>query len=110
MKPFWKSRKFGYTLGTLLAALLLALLGSVDGVDADVQAALNQFMPTVIVMGVLLVTGHTITDVAHTYAEGVAGVELKDAILEFMETILDAILEVEDDEDEGDAGALAPHE
>lgn len=93
-KPFWKSRKFGYALGTLLASLAVTLLSSVEGIAPDVQAALAGFLPTILVMGVLLITGHTITDVVAIWRDGVAGAELKDAIIE----LIDAILEPEDDE------------
>ena len=92
-KPFWKSRKFGYALGTLLASLAVALLSSVEGIAPDVQAALAGFLPTILVMGVLLITGHTITDVVAIWRDGVAGAELKDAIIE----LIDAILEPDDE-------------
>jgi hypothetical protein len=101
-KPFWKSRKFGYALGTLLASLAVALLSSIEGVSPDVQAALAQFLPTIMVMGVLLITGHTITDVVALWRDGVAGKELKDAIIE----LIDAILEP-DDEDIIEAAPVA---
>lgn len=93
-KRFWQSRKFGYALGTLLASLAVTLLSSVEGIAPDVQAALAGFLPTILVMGVLLITGHTITDVVAIWRDGVAGAELKDAIIE----LIDAILEPEDDE------------
>lgn len=90
-KPFWRSRKFGYAVGTLLAALLLRLLASVDGISPDVRAALTDFIPTVIVMGVLLITGHTVTDVIALWKEGVQAVNLRDAVLEVIEVLLDAM-------------------
>jgi hypothetical protein len=90
-KPFWKSRKFGYALGTLLASLAVTLLSSVEGIAPDVQAALAQFLPTIMVMGVLLITGHTITDVVALWRDGVAGKELKDAVLELIDAIMDAM-------------------
>jgi hypothetical protein len=101
-KPFWKSRKFGYALGTLLASLAVTLLSSVEGIAPDVQAALAGFLPTILVMGVLLITGHTITDVVALWRDGVAGKELKDAIIE----LIDAILEP-DDEDIIEAAPVA---
>lgn len=94
VKPFWKSRKFGYAVGTFLASLVLALLSSVEGVSPDVQAALAGMLPTALVMGVLLITGHTITDVVALWRDGVAGKELKDAVVD----LIDAILEPEDEE------------
>jgi hypothetical protein len=53
-------------------------------------------------MGVLLITGHTITDVVALWRDGVAGKELKDAIIE----LIDAILEP-DDEDIIEAAPVA---
>lgn len=98
-KPFWKSRKFGYAAGTLLASLLVALLSRAEGVSPDVQAALNQMLPTILVVGVLLITGHTITDVAAIWAEGVAAKDLKDAVIDLIEVLLDG---VDDDDNDGD--------
>lgn len=94
VKPFWKSRKFGYALGTLLASLAVALLSSVEGVSPDVQAALAQFLPTILVMGVLLITGHTITDVVALWRDGIAAKELRDALVD----LLDALMEPEDED------------
>lgn len=94
-KPFWKSRKFGYAVGTLLASLLVAVLANVDGVNPDVQAALNQVLPTLFVMGALLITGHTITDVVAIWSDGVAAKDLKDAVIDLVDALLDGVADDE---------------
>jgi len=97
-KPFWKSRKFGYAAGTLAASLILALLSSVEGVSPDVQAALADMLPTVLVMGILLITGHTVTDVVAIWKEGVEAKDLRDAIVD----LIDAIMGPDDEEPDGE--------
>jgi len=107
-KPFWKSRKFGYALGTLLATLLLQLLANIEGVSPEVQQALADFLPTVLVMGVLLITGHTITDVVALWKEGVAAKDLRDALVDLLDTLFEEI--DGEDPEPGQAAEAAPGE
>ena len=98
MKPFWKSRKFGYTVGTLLASLLIALLAGVEGVTPETKAALADVLPGVMTLGALLVLGHTVTDSVAVYKEGVPALDLKDALQDVVVQILDELFA--DDEPE----------
>lgn len=108
-KPFWKSRKFLYALGTLIAALVVGLLANVEGVSPDVQAALGEFLPTLVTMGALLIAGHTVTDVVATWREGVPEKTIQEAIMEFIEAFVDGLEIVVDEEDpEPGAGEGVP--
>ncbi|HML21875.1 MAG TPA: hypothetical protein PKD09_09515 [Aggregatilinea sp.] len=63
-KPFYKSKKFIYAACTFVAALILYLLqlASPDMTQDQIEL-LNQMILMVLIMGSLLLTGHTITDV-----------------------------------------------
>lgn len=63
MKPFYRSRKFAYALSTFLASALLMLLPTLVELDEATAAMLDEYVPLVVAVGVLLILGHTVTDV-----------------------------------------------
>ena len=92
MKPFYKSRKFIYALGTLIAALIVALLPA--GAEAvgqtlspETLAMLEKMLPLVIVLGLSALAGHTVTDLMALWTEGVQAKNLKQAIIDLIEEI-----------------------
>jgi hypothetical protein len=68
-KPFYKSKKFAYAVAGVLAAFILALLPSLFTLTAETQALLEDVVPAVVLICVLLLTGHTVTDIAYAWAE-----------------------------------------
>lgn len=97
-KPFLQSRKLAYALGTFLAALVLTLLPTLVDLEPETLDALETMLPLVFVTGVAALFGHTITDVAHQWKEGVAGKGLEDAAHDLLEALFELL-----DEDEPDA-------
>lgn len=87
MKPFWKSRKFAYAVGTFLAALVLALLPMAVTLDEPTTAMLEQMLPLIFVIGALVITGHTVTDVVAVWKEGVESQTLRDAAHALIEAV-----------------------
>jgi hypothetical protein len=88
MGDFWKSRKFAYALGTLIAAVLVALLSGVQGITPEQVNMLQAILPGVLVIGSLVIFGHTATDVVATWREGVPFVEWEDALMEVIKEAL----------------------
>lgn len=86
-KPFYKSRKFAYALGTFLAALVLVVLPMAVELDPEVTGMLEEMLPLVFVIGIMLITGHTITDVMAIWREGVIGKELKEAAHDLIDAL-----------------------
>ena len=93
-KAFYKSRKLAYALGTFLAALVLTVLPTLVDLEPETLDALETMLPLVFVTGVAALFGHTFTDVAHQWKEGVAGKGLEDAAHD----LLEALFELLDDE------------
>lgn len=79
MTTFYRSRKFAYALGTFLAALLLVALPMVAEVDGETMEMLKTMLPLVFVVGILVITGHTVTDVMAVWTEGVQYKDLRTA-------------------------------
>ena len=104
-KAFYKSRKLAYALGTFLAALVLALLPTFADVEPETLDALETMLPLVFVTGVAALFGHTITDVAHQWKEGVAGKGLEDAAHDLLEALFELL-----DESKPDAPEAPPRE
>lgn len=93
MKPFWKSRKFVYALGTALAALVLAFLPEVVVLDPETQDLLGEMLPLVFVIGLSVILGHTVTDVAAIWRSGVQGKPLADALKDLIDALTEALQE-----------------
>lgn len=104
-KSFIRSRKLAYALGTFLAALVLALLPTFADVEPETLDALETMLPLVFVTGVAALFGHTITDVAHQWKEGVAGKGLEDAAHDLLEALFELL-----DESKPDAPEAPPRE
>lgn len=79
MNTFYRSRKFAYALGTFLAALLLVALPLVAEVNDETMEMLKTMLPLVFVIGILVITGHTVTDVMAVWTEGVQYKDLRTA-------------------------------
>lgn len=95
-KPFYRSRKLAYTVGTFLAALIVAALPTL-GLDLEPETVdmLGEMLALVFVLGFLAITGHTLTDIAVQWREGVKAQSLREAL----DDLLDELL-TEDDADE----------
>ena len=102
-KAFYKSRKLAYALGTFLAALVLTLLPTLVDLEPETLDALETMLPLVFVTGVAALFGHTFTDVAHQWKEGVAGKGLEDAAHD----LLEALFELLDDKPDAPEQLLA---
>ena len=88
-KPFWKSKKFAYTLGTFLAALIVWLLPQVIDMTPEQLEMLNTILPGVFVTGVMLLLGHTATDIVFTWKGGVQSKEFKDAVIDVVVEVME---------------------
>ena len=86
-KPFYTSRKFAYALGTFLASLVLALLPALVDLDAETSDMLESMLPLVFVIGALVITGHTVTDVMAVWKEGVAYKSLQEAAHDLIDAV-----------------------
>lgn len=104
-KAFYKSRKLAYALGTFLAALVITLLPTFVALEPETLDALKTMLPLVFVTGVAALFGHTITDVAHQWKEGVAGKGLEDAAHDLLEALFELL-----DESKPDAPEAPPRE
>ena len=91
MKPIWKSRKLVYSLGTVLAALVLTFLPQLVTLDPETEALLSDVLPMVFVIGLSLIAGHTVTDLMALWKEGVAGKPLAEALHDLIDAIQDAL-------------------
>lgn len=89
MSTFYKSRKFAYALGTFLAALLLIALPMVAEVNSETMEMLETMLPLVFVIGILVITGHTVTDVMAVWTEGVKYKDLKTAAHDLIDAVGD---------------------
>ena len=96
-KSFWKSRKLAYALGTFLAALVVALLPTVVEVDQETLDALETMLPLIFGTGIAALAGHTLTDIAHQWREGVQAKNLQEAAQDLLEILFDLL-----DEEEGE--------
>lgn len=86
-RPFYTSRKFAYAVGTLLASLVLALLPAVVELDAATTEMLETMLPMIFVIGALVITGHTVTDVMAVWKEGVKYKTLQEAAHDLIDAI-----------------------
>ncbi|MBI5957526.1 MAG: hypothetical protein HY866_02250 [Chloroflexi bacterium] len=75
-KKFFQSKKFVYALCVFLAQLLLVALPSVVQLDPDQMDMLSNMIPTVFVIGGLVITGHAATDIAYAWLNRVPASEL----------------------------------
>ena len=87
MKPFYTSRKFAYALGTFLASLVLALLPALVELDAETTDMLETMLPLIFVIGALVITGHTVTDVMAVWKEGVKYKTLQEAAHDLIDAV-----------------------
>lgn len=98
-KPVYKSRKFIYALGTFLAALFVWALPQLVELIPDAHMTPEQtklmtdMLPLVFVVGLSLIAGHTVTDVAAIWKEGVKA----KSIAEALQLLLDSDTPVTDD-------------
>lgn len=88
-KPFYRSRKLAYTVGTFLAALIVAALPTL-GLDLEPETTdmLSEMLALVFVLGFLAITGHTLTDIAAQWQEGVKTQTLRDALNDLLDELL----------------------
>lgn len=99
IKPFWKSRKLAYALGTFLAALVIAVLPTLGlNLEPETVDMLGDMLSLVFVLGFLAIAGHTVSDITAQWREGVAGKGLEDAAHDLLEALFELL-----DEDEPDA-------
>ncbi len=95
LKPFYRSRKLAYALGTLVAALIIVVLPTLGlNLEPETVDLLSDMLPLVFVLGFLTITGHTVTDIAAQWKEGVAAKSIEEAL----QLLLDALFEPEDEE------------
>lgn len=94
MKDFWKSRKFAYSMGTLLAAIVLALLPSVAELDPATRGMLEEMLPLIFVIGALIIFGHSATDIAATWRQGVAGKDWQTALHDLIDALAPGEIEI----------------
>jgi hypothetical protein len=90
MNPFWKSKKFVYALATFCAALIVALAPTfADWANIELKPEtldmMDQMLPLIIAMGLLVITGHTATDLMYLWTEGIKSKELKEAAHDLIE-------------------------
>ncbi|MBI5961045.1 MAG: hypothetical protein HY866_20065 [Chloroflexi bacterium] len=78
-KKFFQSKKFVYALCVFLAQLLLVALPSVVSLDQDQMDMLSNMIPTVFVIGGLVITGHAATDIAYAWLNRVPSTDLSTA-------------------------------
>jgi len=93
MKPFWKSRKLAYALGTALAAVVLAILPQAVVLNPETETLLGDMLPLVFALGISLIFGHTATDLIAIWKTGVASKPLADALKDLIEAIEEAMQE-----------------
>jgi hypothetical protein len=91
MNTFWKSRKFAYAAGTLLAAIVLTMLPSIVDLDAATRAMLDEALPLIFVLGFLVIGGHTATDLLATWREGVPSKDLATGLHDLIDTFRDLL-------------------
>ncbi|WP_162909614.1 hypothetical protein [Aggregatilinea lenta] len=84
-KPFYKSKKFAYAVAGVVTAVILALLPSVVALTPETEQLLEDVIPAVILMCALLLTGHTVTDVAYAWAERPQAAPLGEALHELID-------------------------
>ena len=100
-KPFWKSRKLAYALGTFLAALVVALLPTLGlALEPETVDMLGEMLSLVFVLGFLAIAGHTATDIAAQWREGVVAKGLDEAAHDLLEALLDLLDEEGEEEPE----------
>jgi len=88
VNPFWKSKKFVYALATFLAALVVSILPLFSSdMNQETVDMLQQMLPLIFAVGLLIITGHTVTDVMYIWKEGLTFKNLKDATHELVEAI-----------------------
>lgn len=87
-KPFYKSKKFVYALATFLAAIVVWLmpLAATDMTQEQLDM-LNTMLPGIFVAGGLLIAGHSATDIAAIWLEGVKAKPVKEALNDLVEAI-----------------------
>lgn len=103
-KPFWKSRKLAYALGTFLAALVVALLPTLGlALEPETVDMLGEMLSLVFVLGFLAIAGHTATDIAAQWQEGVVAKGLDEAAHD----LLEALFELLDDKPDAPEQLLA---
>lgn len=97
IKPFWKSRKLAYALGTFLAALVVAVLPTLGlNLEPETVDMLGDMLALVFVLGFLAIAGHTVSDITVQWREGIMAKGLDDAAHE----LLEALFELLDEEPE----------
>jgi hypothetical protein len=85
---FYKSRKFAYAAGTLLAAIVLMVLPSLVELDPATRDMLDEMLPLIFVLGFLVIGGHTATDLIATWREGVSGKNLQEALHDLIDAVV----------------------
>ncbi len=86
-KPFWKSKKFIYALGTFLAALVVWIMPQAVSMTAEQTDMLTTILPGVFVTGLMLIAGHAATDITAIWLEGVKAKSVKEAALDVVSQI-----------------------
>ena len=84
-KPFYKSKKFAYAVAGVVTAVILALLPSIVTLTPETEQLLEDVIPAVVLMFVLVLTGHTVTDVAYAWAERPQAQPLGEALHELID-------------------------
>lgn len=80
MKHFWQSRKVIYAVATLVVAVVMAVLPKYVGLDQQTVDTLQNLLPGVVAVGVVLIAGHTLTDAVAVWATRPQYKVLKDAV------------------------------
>lgn len=96
---FFTSRKFIYAVGTLFAAAFVTALPSFVTLDPQSELMLKTVLPGIFAVGVALITGHTLTDIAGIWSSRPNFKDLDEAVRaildlatkdeEFLQTIKD---------------------
>ena len=93
--PFWKSKKFAYSMAAVITSLILALLPSLFDLDTETYTLLQGIIPLVVLVFILLITGHTVTDIAYAWMNRPVTVPLPDALHDLIDTLKDMFGPVE---------------
>ena len=91
-KHFWQSRKFIYATSALVVAAVMALLPQFVSMTPEQADAVQGLVVYVVVFGVALITGHTITDVVAILAAANANMpqNVQTALHEFVDAVVES--------------------
>jgi len=90
-KHFWQSRKFIYAASVVIVSAVMVLLPQFVDMSAETADAVRGLIVYVVIAGVALISGHTITDVAAILAG--AKDAMPDNVHDALHEVVDAVVE-----------------